>query len=149
MPLLFIIGQATCYMITHATTALFIKNPRTCSVALFSDRSPRAHYLYPLYYTSMNVFSNSSSSSIAMLHWGGTLLLCNDPQRRQYLGVSYTGRQVNVQSIVLVYRSYSYPLESITANRRADSTGCTVILHAVSTLHMGNVTRQRHTGYIS
>ena len=33
----------------------------------------------------MNIFSNSSSSSIAMLHWGGTPLLCNDPQRRQYL----------------------------------------------------------------
>ena len=52
--------------------------------------------------------------------------MCNDPQRRQYLGVSYTGRQVNVQSIVLAYHLYSYPLVSISANRRADGTGCTV-----------------------
>ena len=105
-------------------------------------------------YTCINIFSNSSSSSssIAMLHSGGTLLLCNDPQRREYLGVSYTRRQVNVQSIVLVYYSYSYPIASITTNRHADSTGCTinaVVLHAVSTLHMGNVSRQRHAGYIS
>ena len=66
--------------------------PRTCSVALFSDRSPRALYTHTRY-TSMDIFSNSSSSSIAMLHWGGTPLQCNDPQRRQYLGVSYTGRK--------------------------------------------------------
>ena len=94
---------------------------RTCSVALFSDRSPRALYTHTRY-ASMNIFSNSSSS-IVMLHWG--VLHYHDPQRRQYLGVSYTGRQVSVQSIVLVYYSYSYPLVSITANRRADSTGCT------------------------
>ena len=25
-----------------------------------------------------------------MLHWGGTPLLCDNSQRRQYLGVSYT-----------------------------------------------------------
>ena len=66
--------------------------PRTRSVALFSDRSPRALCTHTRY-TFMNIFSNGSSSSIAMLHWGGTPLLCNDPQRRQYLDESYTGRQ--------------------------------------------------------
>ena len=77
----------------------------------------------------MDIFSNNSSK-YRNATLGGTPLLCNDPQRRQYLGVSYTRRQVNVQSIVLAYRSYSYPLVSITTNRRADSTGCTAVTTA-------------------
>ena len=63
-------------------------------------------------YICMNILSNSS---FAMVHWG-VLPSCAMIRNADsiYLGVSYTRRQVNVQSIVLVYNSYSYPLVSIT-----------------------------------